>query len=171
MRFVACLSRSDIRVGIAENFFKLVDEEADILRRIFLDHACQFGESVLTAAQHRVGDSDVNRPFFRLQTPVADHVVDSSFGNVEDRYRARSDRHHMPFRSGACYKSTVQNGKKSGEHEGGLTASGITEYSQEATARELEEDLFNLPFTSEEEMALNGGIRTQSRERISRRRI
>src|SRR5690606_35503343 len=70
-----------------------------------------------------------------------------------------------------CYKSTVQNGKKSGEHEGGLTASGITEYSQEATARELEEDVGNLPFTSEEEMALIGGIRTQSRERISRRRI
>src|SRR5690606_39941322 len=75
--------------SVSENLFKLVDEKTDVLGGILLDHAHQFGESVLAAAQYGVRDRDVDGAFVGLQITFADHVIDRCFGEVKDR---REDR-------------------------------------------------------------------------------
>src|SRR5690606_31225059 len=117
MRFVASLCRSEVGSAISEDLFKLVDEEAYVLGSILLDHSCQFGESVLAAAQYGVGDSHVHSAFLGRQTSFADHVVYRRFGEVHDRRGAWSDRHDVPLGAGAGNKAAVQHRQESGEHE------------------------------------------------------
>src|SRR5690606_9908748 len=160
MRLVKRFRRSDVGFAVSENLFKLVDEKTDVLGGILLDHAHQFGESVLAAAQYGVRDRDVDGAFVGLQITFADHVIDRCFGEVKDRRDAGPDRDYVPFGSGLGYESPIQNRKETGEHERRLTTAGVTENCEEAATRELEEDLIHLPFAAEEEVALVGRIRT-----------